>query len=269
MNFEKCSLIIVTYNWSKALDFCLQSVLRQSHLPDEVIIADDGSNEQTLSLINKYQKTFPIQLIHVWHEDKGFRLTTIRNKGIAIAKYPYIIQIDGDILLDPHFIEDHLRFAKRNYFVRGSRSLLNEKFTKEIFENEAMPDIGFLLKNCEHKLNSKRNLLIARFMRNKYKTRGKNYFNVIGCNMAYWKDDAIRINGYNEALIGWGCEDIEFSLRMLKAGVKKQSLKMAGVAFHLFHKQSSRDSLAYQQQIFEQIKNGDKYTCELGINQYL
>lgn len=115
------SLIISTYNFPKALDICLQSVLQQSVLPDEVLIADDGSREETKKVVEKFQKQLPVPMIHVWHEDNGFRLTVIRNKAIAKASKDYIIQIDGDIILNRHFIKDHKRFARKNSFVSGSR----------------------------------------------------------------------------------------------------------------------------------------------------
>ena len=93
------SLIISTYNSPKALDLCLMSVLQQSVLPDEVLIADDGSNEETRKIVEEFKKQSTVPVIHVWHEDNGFRLTVIRNKAIAKASMDYIIQIDGEIII--------------------------------------------------------------------------------------------------------------------------------------------------------------------------
>lgn len=104
----KCSLIISTYNWPQALELCLNSVAVQKHLPNEVIIADDGSDDKTKSLIDQLKKDFPVPLIHVWHEDKGFRKTIILNKAVHQSTCEYIIQVDGDVVLDKHFIGDHL-----------------------------------------------------------------------------------------------------------------------------------------------------------------
>ena len=88
-----CSLIIATYNWPEALNLVLLSIQKQTILPNEIIIADDGSSSKTQMLIADFQKIFSIPLIHVWHEDKGFRLAKIRNKAIKIANFSYIIQI--------------------------------------------------------------------------------------------------------------------------------------------------------------------------------
>ena len=94
----KTSLIIATYNWPEALELVLLSVLQQSKFPDEIIIADDGSTNETKQIIELYTKKFHIVLKHIWQADSGFQKTSILNKGIAIANSDYIIQIDGDIV---------------------------------------------------------------------------------------------------------------------------------------------------------------------------
>ena len=128
------SLILATYNWKEALELVLMSVMRQSVKPFEVIIADDGSREDTKALIDEYRKKFDIPLIHVWHEDKGFRLSEIRNKAIKQARGNYIIQIDGDTILHKDFVkttknmpgEDNLFPVPEFYYVK----LFLKKFWK-------------------------------------------------------------------------------------------------------------------------------------------
>ena len=94
------SLMISTYNWKEALSLCLYSAFAQTVKPCEILIADDGSRDDTKQLIDKMRAKTDIPIVHVWHEDKGFRLSAIRNRSIERAKGDYIIQIDGDILLD-------------------------------------------------------------------------------------------------------------------------------------------------------------------------
>ncbi|MGF7230674.1 glycosyltransferase family 2 protein [Arachidicoccus sp.] len=261
-------MIISTYNWPKALDFCLQSILSQTRLPNEVLIADDGSTSETAELIKYYQSIFPIPLLHIWQEDKGFYKTHILNKTVAASQYDYIIQIDGDILLENFFVEDHLKIARKNYFVRGSRSLLNEAVTENILLAKNIPPFAFLRKKCNHKLNSIRNKVLAKLLYH-YKTIGKNKYSLIGCNMAFWKKDFIKINGYNEEIVGWGYEDYELAVRLIKAGCKKQTLKMAGIAFHLQHAKRSKENVKHHYNIFHNSTLSDKFICEFGINKYL
>ena len=109
----KCSLVTPTYNWPEALELLLLSITKQKVLPNEVIVADDGSKEETRLLIERFQKSFPVPLIHVWHEDDGNQKPKIMNKAIAQAKYEYIVEIDGDIIMHPDFVKDHLTHAQK------------------------------------------------------------------------------------------------------------------------------------------------------------
>ena len=107
------SLIISTYNRPDALDVVLLSVSKQTVLPDEIIIADDGSTEATANVISKWNDSslLPLKIKHIWQDDDGFRLAMIRNKAIAASESDYIIQIDGDAFIHPRFIQDHLKAA--------------------------------------------------------------------------------------------------------------------------------------------------------------
>ncbi|MFH1561947.1 MAG: glycosyltransferase [Nitrospirota bacterium] len=132
MEKEGISLFITTYNWPEALELCLMSVLRQTLTPDEIIIADDGSKEDTQRLIESYTPEFSVPLVHVWQEDKGFRAASIRNKAVAQSRFSYLIFIDGDMILDRNFIGDHLKFAEKNCFLQGSRVLLDKTLSKKV-----------------------------------------------------------------------------------------------------------------------------------------
>ena len=89
------SLIVTTYKRKDALEVVLLSILKQSLLPKEVIIADDGSGEDTKRLIDRYKAEFPVPLLHCWQADEGFRAAKIRNKAMALATQEYIVMIDG------------------------------------------------------------------------------------------------------------------------------------------------------------------------------
>ena len=128
----KVSLIISTYNWPEALRLSLMTVLHQTQYPHEIVIADEGSTIETQNMIKELQTEYPIPIQHIWHEDKGFRKTMIMNKAVKAATGDYIIQIDGDILLHPYFIADHLEIAEPGYFIRGGRTLINA-FKQDFF----------------------------------------------------------------------------------------------------------------------------------------
>lgn len=113
------SLLVSTYNWPRALYLCLDSVMQQTVLPDEILIADDGSGMATRDVVRHFERISPVPMRHIWHEDRGFRVATIRNKAIAASTCDYIIQIDGDLILERHFVQDHILFAKPGCYVSG------------------------------------------------------------------------------------------------------------------------------------------------------
>lgn len=262
----RVSLIITTYNWPEALACVWEGIKQQTVMPDEIIIADDGSGQATKAQIDIIKNNSTVPVIHVWQEDKGFRRTFILNKAIAAASGDYIIQIDGDVFPECHFIEDHIYMAQEGCFVCGSRVKLDAKESEKIFSNkENVLKINNL--SIAYFLNSFRNRTISRFLAFRYAQ--KNIGKLRGCNIAYWKKDVIKVNGYNENIIGWGQEDSEFAYRLHFAGVRKKFLKMGGVVYHLWHKECSKDCVPKNMGEMQRIIETQASFCENGIDKYL
>lgn len=265
---DRCSLIVATYNWPEALELCLLSIKKQSIMPSEIVIADDGSTEKTRELINKLTTEMPAPVVHIWHADEGFRLAAIRNKAIAAASENYIIQIDGDIILHENFIEDHLRLRKNGYFTSGSRVLLNAASTSSLIEKKSI-NIRKHAAGSKNLFNGLRNRWLSHNMAGWYKKRGQHTYYVKGCNMAFWKDDLLKVNGYNEAFTGWGREDSELAIRLINAGVQKQFIKMSGICYHLHHKEAERHLEARNVLMMEQAISEKTTWAPKGLSQYL
>ena len=126
----KTALIITTYNWPEALNLSLSSIAQQSVIPNQVVIADDGSDEQTKAIIDRWRESLPI--IHEWQNDAGFRAARSRNTALRKVDSEYVICIDGDMVLHPEFVADHINFSKSDTFVQGSRVLLNDTLSQKL-----------------------------------------------------------------------------------------------------------------------------------------
>lgn len=231
----KASLLISTYNWPQALDLVFRSLLVQTKLPLEIVIADDGSKPETGKLIESYRNQFPVPIKHIWHEDEGFRKTIIMNQSVSKIEGDYIIQIDGDIILHPRFIEDHLNQAQEGFFIKGSRGMLSKQKSEEILKTKCI-QISPFDKGLKSKINGTRFTWASRF----FYGDPKKTNDLRGCNFAVWKKDFIAVNGYNNSLTGWGHEDIELAARLVNSGIKRKQLKMSAVCYHLYHQLSSR-----------------------------
>ncbi len=260
---HNCSLIISTYNWVEALDLVLKSVILQTVAPKEVIIADDGSKEETKNLIERYKKKMKVPLIHIWHEDKGFRLAEIRNKAIKVATTNYIVQIDGDVVLHKKFIQDHLTFAKRGTFVRGGRVRLGQEALARILKTKNI-DISVFDKDLKSRFNGVRLPLLSKLVAN-FK---KEYpFKMLGCNMAFWKDNFIDVNGYANDLTGWGHEDSELAARFINIELKKTVIKHAAICYHLYHKENSKNNEEFHNKRMRKIIDLKITKAENGIKE--
>ncbi|MGY3054249.1 glycosyltransferase involved in cell wall biosynthesis [Pedobacter sp. UYEF25] len=245
MHRPTVALLISTYNWPEALSLVLNSVLGQSKIPDEIVIADDGSGQETLTLIESFSKKLKIK--HVWQEDNGFRKSLILNKAIKEINSDYIVQIDGDIIVHPKFIEDHSNAAKNGHFVQGSRAMLKEQKTTEILKS-GQTDLSALSDGLNNRFNAIRFPPLAPLF-----TLGtSNPFHLKGCNFAFWKTDYINVNGYYNGFEGWGGEDYEFGARLLHAGVKRVKLKMKALAFHIYHPINCRANTGANDRIYQE-----------------
>lgn len=256
------SLVIATYNWTEALHLCLLSVKQQVMLPSEVIIADDGSDLNTKILIQKMQEDFPVNIIHVWHEDLGFRKSLILNKAVKKASGSYIVQVDGDVILERHFIADHKSVAEKDVFIRGTRAHIRQDLIQQIYSDKRI-NFNFLSGGIINRFNALRLPFLAFLFEKKIKSSNS----VRGSNMSYWKADFALINGYNNELQGWGHEDEELAARFINNQKFKKAIKLKAIQFHLSHKEASKANAHLHDDVVRYTLKNELKTCINGYEQ--
>lgn len=258
------ALVISTYNWPEALKVVLQSFKKQTFLPKEILIADDGSGEETATLIKHFQQSFSIPVKHIWQEDKGFRKAAILNQAIAATSADYIIQIDGDCIAHRNFIEDHISGALTQTYLFGSRVNIKPEAVPNVLKQNFK---GFSFSNSAIR-NKTRNIRIP-LLQKMYSRDSRFSSKTRGCNLSYWREDFLAVNGYDETMEGWGREDSELVLRMLNNGVKGKRLRYGGIVYHIHHKEKSKDKLAENTLIQQRTIEEKKTWCKEGIDKYL
>ena len=260
----RVSLIISTYNWPESLILVLKSIENQTIFPEEVVIADDGSTVETKEIIAKFQKDSDLNIIHSWQEDNGFRVAKSRNKAIAKSCADYIILIDGDIILHPKFVQDHVNNAKVGYFMQGSRVLLSQDITEQIIISNRI-SFSFFSKGMKGRKNS----IHSNFLSKIFSTK-KNYLRGIKtCNIAFFRQDFINVNGFNNEFEGWGREDSEFVVRLFNTGINRKSLRFNAIQYHLWHQDIDRKHLDYNNQLLQNSIKQKLKVCKKGINKYI
>ena len=260
----KTALLISTYNWPEALELVLKSLIAQTVLPDEVLIADDGSRDETKALITKFKKESTLNINHVWHEDSGFRRTVILNKAIASTNADYIIQLDGDCIMHSNFIGDHIKNATVGIYLFGSRVNLTEELSAGAVKDKQI-DFSFFTKGMTRRT---RNIYLPKFGAF-YKAKKELSKKVRGCNLSFWREDFLKINGYNEDMTGWGREDSEMVIRLLNNDIYGKRLRYQGIIYHLWHPQAQRERDTINYEIQLKAEQQKLQTCENGIDKYL
>ena len=250
-NDIRISLVIATYNWPEALRACVEGCFRQSDRNFEIIIADDGSGAPTRALVEELCARSPVPMRHVWQPDDGFRLAESRNNGILAATGDYIVTLDGDCVPQHDFIARHRALAEPGYMVTGSRILLSEAFSKRVLFDAIdlqSLSVGEILRYRLQGLGKAAQLL-AKLPDLGRRRHRFSFRRIKGCNMAFWRSDLERVNGFDESFRGWGYEDSDAVARLFHAGVMRKDGAYATEVFHLWHREAKRDQASSNQHI--------------------
>ncbi|BFI97450.1 MAG: glycosyltransferase family 2 protein [Rhodanobacter sp.] len=260
----RISVVVLTYNWPQALELVLRALANQTELPLEVIVTDDGSRPDTRELLERIAPDYPVRLAHVWQPDDGARMSRARNRAIAAAQGDYVILLDGDMVVERHFVADHRRFARRGCFVQGSRVLTDAEASKRLLE------LGAKLPSFFHRgIERRRHTLRLPWLAYLYARPGTKRRGIKSCNMAFWRDDLLRLNGFNETMTGWGREDTELALRAFHAGLLRRDLRFSALATHLYHRTRKHVVGNPNDLVLEDTRARKLLRCELGIDAHL
>jgi len=230
------SIIISFYERLEHLRCCLDSLRFCAGDFDEVIIADDGSSSETVDRLNEMITNYDFSINHVWQPKEGFRVAASRNNGIRHAKGDYLVFFDSDFLILPDTIRYHLRLAESGRFVAGNCKYLNEPQTKNAFNSKISPEF---LENLyqqlpeeemikDHRRFIKRTILFRLHLKNRRKQS-------LGGHFSIFRKDIEHVNGYDENFHGWGGEDEDLGIRLVKAGIYGRSAIRYARVLHMWH----------------------------------
>ncbi len=264
------SIIISTYNSPEWLAKVLHGYNNQTYRGFEIIIADDGSKQETIDLINQLQKEVFYDIVHIWHEDNGFQKSEILNKAIVKCSTSYIIMSDGDCIPRTDFVEVHVKYREEGYFLSGGYFMLPMDISKTITYED------IYLGNCFNTKWLKSKGLSHSFKNNKLSAKGikSKILNFMtptnaswnGHNASGWKKDILRINGFDERM-QYGGQDRELGERLINLGIKSKQIRYSAVVVHLDHKRGYKNEKSIQKnkQIRATTKNQKIIKTPCGI----
>lgn len=253
------SLVVSTFDQPDGLAKAFAGIQRQTQPPAEILVADDGSAEPTRQLIEKFSKSSPVPVKHIWQPHDGFRKTLVLNKTILAATGDYLVFTDGDCVPHPKFIADHAALAEKSFWVQGRRCFVREEFVEE-FEAEQMPAWSWMLAGKITGATKGIRWPVPIIHRD---TRQRG---IIGCNMGFWREDVLAINGFDEDYTGWGGEDSDIGTRLYHLGRLRKFVYGRAITFHLNHPKLPR---LHHEASLARLANTiatRKICCEHGIN---
>jgi glycosyltransferase involved in cell wall biosynthesis len=271
----KISVIVPTYNRPKALKLCLLSLASQSIMPNDILIADDGSTAETrdtvLEMQEKLKHAFPVK--HVWHEDIGFRKPKILNETVRQSAGDYLIFIDGDCMAHRHFIRSHVENSSPEAILSGKRVEIGKELTMRLLDRGTILNSFNLRLLWDAAMSRSRKVEEAIMIRNRYLRHMTHRDRITddgvwGCNFSLYKDLFISINGCDEDFLDGSIEDNDLGIRVLNQGKQVRSVRGLAIIFHLWHNSSwsfENDKYQHNLAILKRRIANREAVCKNGI----
>jgi len=269
MSFET-SVIISTYNQPQWLKKVLIGYQQQTFKNFEIIIADDGSTQETKSIIEQFKDASSLAITHIWQEDKGFRKTKILNKAIQKAQATYLIFTDGDCIPRADFVETHLKLKKTNCFLSGGYFKLplhiSETISDDDIKTQRCFDKDWLLEQGLKKSFKTNKLTATGFKEQFLNTMTPTKATFDGMNASAWKNDIVEVNGFNERM-EYGGEDRELGERLINLDIKPIQIRYSAICLHLDHERSyvNETALAINKSIRKDTKKHKRIWTDFGL----
>jgi glycosyltransferase involved in cell wall biosynthesis len=263
------SVIVTTYNREDALEAVFSALSRQSDRGFEVVIADDGSRPMTAAVVERWRTRLGVQLSHVWQLNCGFRAAEIRNRAILACRGDYCIFLDGDCIVPPGFVATHRKLAEPGWFVTGNRVLLSAALTEAVLREHLQPEtwgasawIGQRLRGGVNRLAALLRLPLGPLR----KLQARRWRGARSCNLAVWRSDLERVDGFDASFTGWGREDSDLLIRLLRCGLRRKDGRFATGVIHLWHAQLDRAQLAANDARLDAVLQSDRRRAQRGLS---
>ncbi|MCA9162180.1 MAG: glycosyltransferase family 2 protein [Planctomycetales bacterium] len=266
----RISVILSTYNSPVWLWKVLCGYDCQSYRDFDLIIADDGSTEDTREIVERFQAESSIPIKHVWHEDNGFRKTEILNKAISASCADYLVISDGDCVPRSDFVDTHRRHARPAHFLCATYYKLTMAVSEAVTEPHIRSGQAFDFKWLHGQgqpKSMKRLRLVAGPMLGSLLNRiTPTKANWSGANSSGWRDDILRVNGFDERM-KYGGEDKELGDRLKNNGIRPIRLRYSAICLHLEHARGYVDPESYRrnQMIRHETRRGRLVWTPYGI----
>ncbi len=267
----RASLSISVYQKFDFFEKVAASLEQQTYRDFEIIVCDDGSDETNSQRFQEILKNLPFPSLYVWHSDQGFYKNEILNKGILNARSEYMIFIDGDCVLHPKFIEDHLALKEPRTILAGRRTNLTS-WVSNLLSLSRIRE-GFLQQNFwwifpiiawEKHNNAPKGVRFA--SDSIFSLLNRSPRGVVGSNFSVHRKDLLEVNGFDIRYHAPGTgEDSDIEWRLQQAGLQTKPICHRAIQYHLWHKLQNRNPET--EKLFEEVRKVHAVRTQFGIEQ--
>lgn len=270
----KTSVLISTYNSPVWLQKVLWGYFVQSRRDFELVIADDGSSDETREMLAAMAPGSPVPIVHVWQPDEGFQKCRILNKAIAVAQGERILLTDGDCVPRRDFVDVHTRLAQPDRFLTGTYFKLPLDLSRALTQGDIVGQQAFRafwLMRHGLPFTSKLLKLIVTSPWDEWLNRftpAAPTWN--GHSASCLRSQAIQINGFNEDM-QYGGLDVEFGLRLRHVGIEPRHIRYSTITLHLDHGHGyvTPDMRRRSHEVKENTRHKRLTWAERGLDQWL
>ena len=231
------SVIVSTYQSREWLEKVLWGYLNQSHRDFELLVADDGSTEDTARLLRRYGDD-GVAIRHVWQPDRGFRKSRILNKAIVASRAEYLVFSDGDCIPRSDFLAVHAALAAKGRFLSGGYVKLPRRVSRAVTRAEVDDGRAFSLRWIRSRgarnLRRTAKLAVRGFGASAADLLTTTRASWNGHNASGWRRDLVAANGFDERM-GYGGQDRELGERLENAGIRGKCVRHRALCVHLHH----------------------------------
>ena len=245
----KISVVTTVYNRPEHLRLLLAALAAQTRPPDEVVVADDGSDAAPAAALSRLLPACGIPAKMVRQEKEGYRLAAARNLAIRAVTGDYLLFLDCDLAPLPDVVAIHERNAAPGRLLCGNRGMLAETATTGLMAARPVPAAAAWEQAWaaadRRELTRAAELFARHAALRRWHLARPHKPKLLGCHFSLHRADVERVNGFDENFRGWGYEDDDFARRLYRAGVTPRSVILEARALHLWHPSLAPQGLAH------------------------
>jgi glycosyltransferase involved in cell wall biosynthesis len=260
------SLVIASYNQPNSLALVFEGVLAQTLQVREVLVADDGSDDDTHELVDGFRERAPFPVFFTTQEDRGFRKASAQNNAIRETSGSLVLFLDGDCVPPREWAARYVAvLVGSDFAVAGAKYLSLDQSRELMVEGVGGGRVESYCTAADRRWFRGMHWreLVYKVIRKPRKPRIK------GGNWAVTRDALLAVNGFDEKFDGFGKEDSDIRNRLRNSGFVGRSLWNTNWVYHCSHdidpRRTRAEVLRHQpdREYFESRRHTK--TCEHGI----